>query len=60
MNGLCTIYENDGNRRKTPKEKVKIEQNKHLFGFPLIPPFIKLEADCFPVFELTENKPDIP
>ena len=31
MDGLCTIYENDGN------EKVKIEQIKHPFGFPPIP-----------------------
>ena len=41
MNGLSTIYENDGNRRKIPKEKVKIEQNKHPFGFPPLPSFIK-------------------
>ena len=34
MNGLCTIYENDGNERKAKKEKVKIKQNKYPCGFP--------------------------
>ena len=39
MNGIFAIYESDGNGRRTPKEKVKIEQNKHLFGLP--PPSMK-------------------
>ena len=37
MNGLCTIYESDGNKRRARKEKVKIEQNKHAFGLPPTP-----------------------
>ena len=30
------------------------------FGFPPIPPSIKLEADCFPGRKKPENKPDLP
>ena len=37
MNGARTIYESDGDGRRTQKEKVKIEQNKHPFGLPPIP-----------------------
>ena len=58
MNGLYTIYENDVNGRKTPKEKVKIEQNKHhLVSLPC--PTYNMEADCFLVSKGTENKPGL-
>ena len=30
------------------------------FGCPPIPPSTKMEADCFPVSENTENKQDLP
>ena len=30
------------------------------FGCPPIPTSTKMEADCFPVSENTENKPDLP
>ena len=46
--------------KKTLKEKLKIEQNKHQFVFPPILPIYEMEADCFPVTEGTENKPDSP
>ena len=58
MNGLYTIYESDGNGRKNPKEKVKIEQNKNRFVFSPIPPSIKRRPTFFLISEGTENKPD--
>ena len=59
MKGLCTIYESDENRRRTPKEKVKIEQNQQQFGFHPIP-ISKTEAKLFLVSEETKNKPHLP
>ena len=40
--------------------EVKIEQIKHLLGFPPISPINKMEADCFLVSEGTKNKPSLP
>ena len=40
------FYENDGNERKTPKQKVKLEQIKHqLVSFPS--PSIKWSSTAF-------------
>ena len=36
-NNLYTIDGYDGDGRKTSKEKIKIEQKKHPFGYPPIP-----------------------
>ena len=47
QNDIFTIYENDGNGRKTPKEKVKIEQNKYPFGFLPIPYLWNLRLSVF-------------
>ena len=50
---LFTMYDFDGyagNGRKNPeKTYIHEKQGKNSpFGFPPIPPSIKLEADCFP------------
>ena len=45
--GLLTMKVNDGNGK--PRKRKRRNQGKILrFGRPPIPPFIKLEADCFP------------
>ena len=52
-----TLY--DGNGRKTPKcNKTNLSEIPH--WLPSHPPVYEIEADCFPVFENTENKPDLP
>ena len=50
-----------GNGRKTPKYVQYEKQGKipRLVTLPS-PPSTKMEADCFPVSEHTENKPDLP
>ena len=54
---LWFIY---GNGRKTAKYiQMKTKEKIPLFGCPPIPPFTKMEADCFPVSENTKNKPDL-
>ena len=35
-------------------------KDKTPFGYPPITPSMMLKADCFPVSERTENKPDYP
>ena len=47
-----------GEWKKKTKEKVKIEQNKH--PFPSHHSIYKMEADCFPASDETENKQNIP
>ena len=51
-----------GMRGKKPKYIQSENQGKNpTFGCPPIPPSMKkMEADCFPVSENTENKPDLP
>ena len=51
------FFENDGNGRKILEKKVKLEQNKHLL-VSLTSLLYKMEFDCIPVSEGTENKPD--
>ena len=41
------IYTNENQGKSSP------------FGCPPIPPSTRMEADCFPVSENTENKPDL-
>ncbi len=49
-----------GMGEKTPKYIQGENQGKNPpFGCPPIPPSTKMEADCFPVSENTENKPDL-
>ena len=50
------IFYNDGNGRKTPKYTKGENQRK----IPSLVESLKMEADCFPVSENTENKPDLP
>ena len=45
------------NGRKTPKYIQTKPRKNSRFGCPPIPPSTKMEADCFPVSENTENKP---
>ena len=52
------VYDGDG-RKKNETKKTKPRKNSP-FGYPTIPPSTKMEADCFPVSENTENKPDLP
>ena len=48
-NMIFTVKAYDGDGRKNPKtKKTKQEKRFSPFGCPLIPPSIKLEADCFP------------
>ena len=49
----------DGNRRKNPKYKKNIKGEKQRKKIPVWWSD-KMEADCFPVSENTENKPDLP
>ena len=51
----------DGNGKKNTEIWTNEKQGKipRLVALP-IPPSTKMEADCFPVFENTENKPDLP
>ena len=51
------LYDGDG--RKTPKYTKKKPRNKFPVLLPSHPPFCEMEADCFPVSENTENKPDL-
>ncbi len=46
-------------KKQKDKDETK-EQRFSPFGFPPIPPSTKMKADCFPVSENTENKPDLP
>ena len=45
-----------GMGEKPQNEKKRKPRKKFPFGFPSIPASTKKEADCFPVFENTENK----
>ena len=46
---------------KNPEVCTKRKTRKNSpFGYPPIPPSTKMEADCFPVSENTEKKPDLP
>ena len=46
---------------KTPETFTNEKQGKNSpFGCSPISPSTKMEADCFPVSEKTENKPDLP
>ena len=50
-----------GMREKTPKNYIyKKNKEKFPFGFPPIPPSIKLEADCFPVRKKPETSRTCP
>ena len=54
------VYDGDG-RKKPENEKDETKEKRFSpFGCSPIPPSIKLEAECFPVSENTENKPDLP
>ena len=58
---LFTMNVSDLNGRKTPKYTQSENKGKNSpFGCPPIPTSTKKEADCFPVSENTENKPDLP
>ena len=48
-----------GMGEKNPKYK-KRKQGPPPFGLSSHPSFYEMEADCFPVPEDTENKPDLP
>ena len=51
------LYDGDGRKIQKTKQKKKFT----LLVAPLIPPPVyEVEADCFPVSENTENKPDLP
>ena len=58
---LFTMNIYDGNGRKNPKYiQTKTKEKIPPFGCPPTPtPSTKIEADCFPVSEITENKPDL-
>ena len=43
---------------ENPRNIQNENQGKIPFGYPPIPPSIKMEADYFPVSKNTENKPD--
>ena len=59
LQGMIYIQLTDITGEK-PERKSKIEQKKHLFDYPPIPPVCKMEADCFLVSKGTENKLDLP
>ena len=46
--------------RNIQKYKNENKGKNSPFGCPPIPPSTKMEADCFPVSENAENKPDLP
>ena len=49
----------DGDGRKNT-ERERETKEKIPIWLPSHPPFYDMEADCFPVSENTENKPDLP
>ena len=51
-----------GWEKKNPKDNAKMKENKERIPvwLPYHPPFYDMEADCFPMSENTENKPDLP
>ena len=53
------MYDRDGRENRENEKRMKPRKNS-LFGCPPIPPYTKMEADCFPVSENTENNPDLP
>ena len=58
---LFTMNVYDEDWRKNPKYIQSENHGKNsLFGCLPILPSTKMEADCFPVSENTENKPDLP
>ena len=61
MYDLFTMNLYAGNGRKTTKYVQYEKQGKipRLVAPPIFPS-TKMEADCFPVSENTENKPDLP
>ena len=54
----------DGNGRKPPNTIKRINEIKEKFSPfgcpPILPHVNEMEADCFPEFEDTENKSDLP
>ena len=62
FHGLFTmkkIYDGDG-RKNPEKQKVTKSRKKFPVGCPPLPRLRKVEAGCFPAWENTENKPDLP
>ena len=51
------IGEKPRNIQKIQKRK---QRKKFPVGLPSHPPVYEMEADCFPVSENAENKPDLP
>ena len=53
------MYDGDGTENPENEKRMKPRKNSR-FGCPPLTPSTKIEADCFPVFENTEDKPDLP
>ena len=59
--GLFTKMLYDGDRRKTLKyTKDETNEKKFPVWLPSYPPIYEVEADSFPVSEITENNPGLP
>ena len=57
---IMNVHDGDGRRNPEIYTRRKLRKNPP-FGCPPLPPSTKkMEADCFPVSENTENKPDLP
>ena len=60
---LWFIYKNDiwWEREKNPEIQKQMRKPRKRFPIllPSHPPVYEMEADCFPVSENTENKPDL-
>ena len=57
---IMNVYDGDG-RKKTEIYTRRKQRKKSPVWLPFHPPvYEKMEADCFPVSENTENKPDLP
>ena len=54
-----SVYDGDG-RKKNQKTKNETKEQIFPVWLPSHPPVYEMEADCFPVSENTENKPDLP
>ena len=50
----------DGNGRKKTENIIKRKKYETKEKIPSYYPVYEMEADCFPVSENTENKPDLP
>ena len=54
------MYDRDGRKKPRKTKSNEIKEKVPRLVAPPLPRLLKVEAGCFPVWENTENKPDLP